>query len=481
MFLRREGSQLCVLCHEKMADSLHADHDPAGFASSLCEALGVQAAAGTCRTCHTAHSAQGPHLWARAPADTPADPNSNLCLTCHDGNRIKNPPGTYHPLAVSDFKFQISDSGFEQSAAAGPQSPIMSLRAKRGNRSPQSREVSCASCHDPHAGAQTAAQLRNAPESLCLTCHQEKQGIKGSVHDPNAAAWGKASGRTARGLCLDCHPIHAAKEQAGVWSLLGRPGTAGDLCEACHGLAGPAPMVVTPHLGKTLVQDPQEPVAPLVMHADKQIRCVTCHDIHRNEPDSKLLRAARGNSDLCLACHAELGPLLGTPHDLRRSAPEAHNVSNETATVSGPCGSCHLVHPPSATGETWAQPLPPGDHAGRGLCTGCHAPGQCAQGRVPQYVDHPEVALWNRTVRGVPGYMPTFDEHGRPSPTGEISCPTCHQVHASGSTSATEGESFSRMFLRPASQSLCVDCHGIEALWRFLYYHRANRNPSGKN
>jgi hypothetical protein len=34
------------------------------------------------------------------------------------------------------------------------------------------------------------------------------------------------------------------------------------------------------------------------------------------------------------------------------------------------------------------------------------------------------------------------------------------------------------MFMRPtAHQRLCVDCHGIEGLWRFLYYHKDRRNP----
>jgi hypothetical protein len=33
-------------------------------------------------------------------------------------------------------------------------------------------------------------------------------------------------------------------------------------------------------------------------------------------------------------------------------------------------------------------------------------------------------------------------------------------------------------FLRPAEQrELCADCHGFEALWRFLYYHEDQRNP----
>jgi hypothetical protein len=38
------------------------------------------------------------------------------------------------------------------------------------------------------------------------------------------------------------------------------------------------------------------------------------------------------------------------------------------------------------------------------------------------------------------------------------------------------------MFMRPtAHQRLCVDCHGIEGLWRFGYYHKGRRNPYPEN
>jgi hypothetical protein len=33
------------------------------------------------------------------------------------------------------------------------------------------------------------------------------------------------------------------------------------------------------------------------------------------------------------------------------------------------------------------------------------------------------------------------------------------------------------MLLRTTHPTLCADCHGPEALWRFLYYHQAGRHP----
>jgi predicted CXXCH cytochrome family protein len=503
LFLRRPGSELCVLCHDKVADSLQGPHDPARFTPSLRETLGVLPSTGSCRVCHTTHSAQGPHLWARTPLDSAAGPISNLCRACHNGDSVKKPQDTHHPLSVSDF-------GLKKAGDANPQSAI---------RNPQSVEVSCTSCHNPHQGA----SVRDPPESPCLTCHEDKQRIKGSVHDPGANEWAKNLGFVSKDLCLDCHPIHAPKNTGGIRESLGGARSSVDLCEACHRSGAPGPAVQTPHVGKAILNDPvrsvpvwgERPRSPqdvvrgrttyeetphgvTTNGGDKRIQCTTCHDIHQNGQDSKLLRAQRRDSTLCLACHSDLGRLINTPHDLTRFVPEARNARGEPAAESGSCGVCHSVHPTSADSGTWAQRPPARSvpvrasegtphgvttSGGNSLCTCCHRQGGCAEGRVPGYVDHPEVALLNRLSPAHPDYMPTFDDRGRPSPTGAISCPTCHQVHASPPTPTPEGElppSYP-MLLRKAHQTLCADCHGIEAPWRFLYYHRANRNPQRRN
>jgi hypothetical protein len=98
---------------------------------------------------------------------------------------------------------------------------------------------------------------------------------------------------------------------------------------------------------------------------------------------------------------------------------------------------------------------------------------------VPAYTDHPDVSLFNRKLPGEPGYMPTFDARGERSRTGVISCLTCHEPHAAQSVQGPAG--LEGMFLRsPGHQGLCADCHGIETLWRFLYYHQERRNPYRK-
>jgi predicted CXXCH cytochrome family protein len=273
-------------------------------------------------------------------------------------------------------------------------------------------------------------------------------------------------GLVSKGLCLDCHPIHGPKEQGAVWGSLGGERAPENLCEACHRPGGPGTPVKTPHVGK-LAEGPGKPIL-----------CTTCHDIHQNGQDSKLLRASRRDSALCVQCHSGFGQILETPHDLRKSAPTVRNVQGEPAAESGPCGVCHLVHPASTGAPVWAQRVPPGDNPGKGLCTCCHSQGHCAQTRVPQYLDHPEVALLNRLSPEHPDYMPTFDDRGRPSPAGTISCPTCHQMHTPPAAPPAGGPPPSRpMLLRTTHQTLCADCHGIQAPWRFLYYHEANRNP----
>ena len=114
------------------------------------------------------------------------------------------------------------------------------------------------------------------------------------------------------------------------------------------------------------------------------------------------------------------------------------------------------------------------------LCTCCHSQGECGEDRVPVHTDHPEVAIFNRTSPDDPDYMPTFDSAGQVSRQGGISCFTCHQPHGSGPSDGKGVAAFGtgRMFLRPAKyKRVCVDCHGIETLWRYLYYHKDRRNP----
>lgn len=488
-FLRMEGSQLCVVCHGEVSHSLEGPHNPAEFAPATREALGVRPSAGSCRLCHTTHNAQGPHLWARAPKNTSAGPVSRLCGACHDEGPADGPGGTHHLLAAISSLQGLSGSLLQNTLL----------------RTGVDGELGCVTCHDPHDGPSAGAQVRDASGGICTECHRDKAGVRGSVHDAGAGQWAEEAGFISKGLCIDCHPIHGRPEDHGLRRLLGHKGGPGELCEDCHRAGPPGPGAKaespmhdsilggpTPHMGRLLIHDPNWIAGELPTDSAGRIVCTSCHDIHQAAQPPKLIRAVGREdipnvihhtgepvSDLCLVCHPDMERLLGTPHDLRTSAPETTNAHGQTPDESGPCLACHLIHPRSPGGSSWARSTISGADFGREYCTGCHRDGECGQGRIPMLTDHPDVPLLNRQSPGEPGYMPTFDNLGERSRTGAISCLTCHEPHMAESAQAEPG--LDRMFLRPSShQSLCADCHGIEAPWRFLYYHQTRRNPYRK-
>jgi len=371
---------------------------------------------------------------------------------------VKEPQETRHPLSISDFGLQIADSN--------------------------DSKAGCIACHDPHKSKTTAALLRRTAENLCTECHKDKQDVQGSVHDPVASEWGKKLGLASKGICVDCHPSHGPSGQRGIWASVPGNDTRGQSCEVCHQEGGIAPAMDTPHVGKPLgnvLNQMTDANGILPTRSEKSvINCNTCHDIHKKEQDPLLLRAPRQDSSLCLVCHARLGAIVNSSHDLRQSAPEIRNVRGETAAESGPCSSCHLVHPMSKEQKTWAQDSASEHKFGSEYCACCHRKDGCAEDRVPEYANHPEVAITNRFSPDHPDYMPTFSEAGERSRTGAISCPTCHDLHAGAK--ATESESGTSLpqgvFRRnTARRGLCVDCHGFETFWRFLYYHTSHRTP----
>ena len=539
-FLRHEGSQLCVFCHDKIGRSQRAPHEPAEFTPEVREELGLHRSVGPCRVCHTTHNAQGPHLWTKEPiADSsienrkPKIENAllvpDLCGTCHQdkvglSNSVHD-PGTNewasnlgftskgscidcHPVHGKNERDSVWASLGDGASPAqtcenchrpgGPgkvmETPhmgkvISDLRLPIGDFPAGNRKshienvlklsddgrILCTTCHDIHQQPQSSKLLRTTVGDLCGLCHQDKLGIQDSVHDPGANEWAEELGFVSQGSCVDCHRIHGPARQGGVWEFMPSKDTQSQLCEICHQAAAPGKPVETPHVGKALAGDSGE----LPLGNDRRILCTSCHDIHQKAPGAKL-RASRQDSSLCLSCHSEFAGLLDTGHDLRNSAPAVQNVRDETAGESGPCGACHTVHRNSRSGGFWARGSISRRDFGRSLCTCCHREDQCGAEHIPMHTDHPDVPLQNRIQAGQPGHMPTFDVSGEPSAQGAISCLTCHEPHTAAATPElkTGASEHRNKFLRSAGhRQLCADCHGIEALWRFLYYHKDQRNP----
>lgn len=518
-FLRYEGSNLCVLCHDKLTDLPGQPHDPARFGSAARSILALHPSIGPCRVCHITHSAQGPYLWARKPA-TDAGRIADLCGSCHrdkmgvqdsvhdpqtnewaqklgyiskgsciDCHLIHDPNDEGGIWAYVKNEGDVSQS-CEMCHRAGAPGQAMEtahvgksigtkiINPPENMLMTSDARITCTTCHDIHQKQQDTKLLVAPISRLCGTCHEDKLGIQDSVHDPGTNDWAKELGFVSKGSCIDCHPPHGPKEKGGIWAtIIKDEKVPAESCETCHRTAGPGKAMETAHMGATLTNDPKNLPENIVVDPNMRILCATCHDIHQKGQGPKLLAAPRAESGICLACHPETGRLIGTPHDLSKSVPEARNINKETAAESGACGVCHLVHGTSGYAGVWAQDSTYEDDFGKTLCTCCHSQGKCAASLIPKNMDHPDVALINRTGKDEPGYRPTFDRQGNPSQTGEISCLTCHEPHTAPLNLGTSRQR--AMFLRPAkNQELCVDCHGPESLWRFLYFHKDHRNPS---
>ncbi len=355
--------------------------------------------------------------------------------------------------------------------------------------------------------------------ALCGNCHTDKAAVNLSKHNLqiSAPAATNSLGKTAAetGVCGACHLPHNGAGSK-MWA---RPSGAGrdDIekrCTSCHQTGGAAARKLTGPNDHPLGVDPKKigatPNLPLFAADGRKdaargvVSCSTCHDPHQWKPsdptsssgvgakvegdarDSFLRQAAAPSSDLCAECHGDKARVKGTAHDLAVTAGGETNLLGQTVAESGVCGQCHLPHQSPDKLLMWARkPGPTGDRA-ETLCRSCHSDGRLAAHMQPFKGNHPArvtVTGSERRPRQGPRNetsYPIFGPDGKRNKSGVVTCPTCHNPHQwkatkpeAGDGRNEEGDSLSS-FLRNASDySLCVDCHGLDALYRYKYFHAA--------
>ena len=155
--LRREGSALCLQCHDvigKRLKTLAYTHDPAQE---------------DCTACHQPHGGDNTFFLSSTP---PA-----LCLDCHD-----------------DIGDTIEEATVKHSAVTRP--------------------GGCAACHDPHASTREHL-LAKKPVDLCLKCHDKKiKTPRGELRNFKALLAGNTAQHSpvADGDCNACHSaIHGGQ------------------------------------------------------------------------------------------------------------------------------------------------------------------------------------------------------------------------------------------------------------------------------
>jgi predicted CXXCH cytochrome family protein len=203
------------------------------------------------------------------------------------------------------------------------------------------------------------------------------------------------------------------------------PTSASELCITCHQTMRPAMWDTDPthnHPQNPPIHKPEQIEAikqmKTLLGSDNRLVCLSCHKMHDAQPGKAILADTLRDSALCIRCHSEKKPMIGSEHDLRKSGPTERNTRDETIAESGFCGACHTFH------SLTRKPLPaPGDP--QGLCSTCHSPGQVAAKHVGTMF-HP-VNL----------------------PDKQMTCLTCHDAH----------DPKHSQFLRADREQVCADCH----------------------
>ncbi len=353
--LAEEEPALCVGCHDDKAAAaegeLPSPHAPV---------------TDSCLDCHDPHATDTPHLIT-------ADSVPELCTGCHDPGDLEGPHGGVLPRNARCTACHLPHGGPNPKLlrAAGqhppfaegscdachrkPLGPRMRLRGRIGricsschgdltegstvthpalDRRRNRRQ--CVACHDPHM-SDVEPLLRAEGPALCASCHpgEAKAATGDGGHAPAAEA------------CTTCHQPHAAARR---YLLDDAPP---ELCLGCHD----ADDLRAPHLGA----DPES------------LTCTDCHTPHGSD-NPKLLAAnlhpplldgcdtchegaydrleADGGSELCLACHDDIGEAAAAakvPHpamELARCAdchnphasPQEHLVKEP---AGGECLACH--------------------------------------------------------------------------------------------------------------------------------------------
>ncbi|MBU1233211.1 MAG: hypothetical protein KKD01_06060 [Proteobacteria bacterium] len=521
------GGQLCLDCHSDKAALVDTVHDLRISSPEATNLKGKTAAqSGICGVCHLVHGASEVMLWARKmPEKSTGYKAMDLCVSCHQkgGLAKKKILSDYsHPYNVS-----MMDKGMD------PQLPVFSVEGRRVAL--DQGILSCPTCHDPHKGrkvqpgGELAAgdkflRLTNKPSpELCRQCHSAESRVELTDHDLLAAGSKSMNSQgqspLESGTCGVCHLIHMADNKK-LWAIDSKNRSrqpAEAVCLACHNTDGTAGTKVLGKRSHPVNIDPnRRGITTTLPLYDKKgqkneagvVTCLTCHNPHQWDPAKEAVVNSAGKEGdghnsflrlksasaplLCANCHVDQSYVAMTDHDMTILAPDSKNFLGQTPAQSGACGACHLVHNGKNKVRLWARELGKGNGVMDKMCKSCHNKKNIGAKKVPSVDSHPEGMLITnvgRNVKGESNYFPLFQRRsGKKVTVGDISCASCHDVHrwdpkvaGPGTGENLEGRT-TNSFLRMQTYSLmCIDCHGLDALFRFKYYHNSKqRGPVGK-
>jgi predicted CXXCH cytochrome family protein len=500
------GKGVCATCH-----SVHKGKGPRMWAQEPKE--GVDPVSSLCKSCHDKKGV-GKEKLVGVETHPVGVPIKNL------GIKVSSEKWTL-PDEINSDNLHIQAL------------PLFDEKGSRSTQ--ESANVACATCHDPHRwsaeqsteesdplaegdGKNSFLRIANRSDGeLCANCHFDKLPVVKSKHNigkfapENENDLGQPAGKNY--VCGNCHVPHNAKGKR-LWArtLDKRLGVSEAMCRSCHEKTGVAKdKLVGDHshpLGVDVrkLAGKSEPTLPLYNKKGEQkpakhrgrVSCPSCHNPHQWDPDdgasmegaemdvegdannSFLRKPAAPNGELCVDCHKVKRWIEGTDHDLAVTVPGAVDSNNRKISSTGVCGQCHSVHNAKGILRLWARETGEGQDPQEELCRSCHITGKIAENKQPVKAVHPKdvEAVVVRKVSHKGAYTPLFDKNGNVADRGVITCPTCHNPHkwsalrnAKGSGRNLEGNARNSFLRNRSKLSLCSTCHGLDALFRYKYFH----------
>lgn len=531
-------SGLCMVCHKERTITGSA-HGAESMPGVRIPTEPIVSESGPCGICHGVHQSTGFRLMKKkGPSGNPATQLCLSCHNGDPASGIKSIGSHSHPIGIAASGKNGSGNTamtipqglplYDQFGAVLPSGSIQCFTchdihqwdpADAGNRGGPNVE-----------GDASNSFLRiraDGASPLCTACHADKQSLLSFDHNLTLTAPQATNslGKVPRnsGACGACHLPHNAMDQR-LWAREIRLDHEGkpEYCRGCHSDSGPAnakQIRNNSHPSDIALNAPDFPPPTIIngtlplfnpeggTENGDRIGCRTCHEVHawsaaktftpsdnltaNQEGDARnsfLRLPASPEPALCALCHPDENNIVGTDHDLLVSAPAASNLFGQVPIQSGQCGVCHAAHNSLNRRLQWNQVLPSveqNQHPMDSLCLSCHSTNGAAAGKTPSVVGHPKGKLITSMLtpdKRDRDYIRIFDDEWKEVDVGDLSCSSCHSYYqwnhlfnGPGPGHNTEGDA-TNSFLRTSSEkSVCRDCHGETAIWRYLYYHSSQK------
>lgn len=525
--LRRSPARgdLCLACHDDRKKILGTSHNLFDAGNREIRSRFEMEGDNPCSFCHVVHGVRTSSL-SPSPffPDESTDPESGACLDCHGPERKRA------EKEIGTISHYIGPWPVESEVLKRLREPPEGLPLYRPGMADPSEEtplggVACTTCHQLHDLPEQEALRKNylRPAHLsdhsCVLCHKERDALKASKHyvtdAKTLAELERRFGEIPTGkVCFLCHRIHNARA-GGLWfTPLPAPTEAFGSdertrrCLTCH-LLEPFKKIEAHNghlVGKPMPPryDPPPEERLKLGRIDvgeggerNVLVCATCHLNHGfvNPDGTVTLWAGRGlpDGDLCVACHVPNGAIVGSPHDFRTRAEGAFRPDDGRSGLFGVCGGCHANH--GAPIEKGLLAFDVSAPRGQGnihdaFCLHCHGDPRVMKdrGQIRFYV-HPTGEKVRDKLEALiekeetPVLEETFGEPGERTIEGyesifSIHCRTCHDNHRWSSLPKEKAAEFEETemtsFLKGSevASSLCANCHGIEALYRYRLFHQ---------